>query len=371
MGNNTPSSAPVPRPDSVLRDIYDKGADANLSHVHDGIDVQLERSSAKQLNAAQREHLAAQIDAWRAANKDVADVQKLDEKAKVLDLLQELKDDITPPALPRVAAEVGTGISGAAHQSVEDLAVAGDKTIKKMKGDWEGLWKGDVPVADKLLTGAKYVAGAVGLVWLVRKINAGWNKMLGTKWYSQLGKILGFTALGLGGAKLLANTTDRSFGPRLSGTNSSPSPAPSVSPAASAGAPAAAPNVAPPAAREFVNDPNGIVTRDGINVRLKLSQLALAPSPELDIDGRTFVINNLSPADAQFARMLSVKDEGAYMEMNNGERMAKDAFADIAKALKSSTDKFTTLTIKTEKPDASGTYRPVTRVIQFKRTSAA
>lgn len=71
------------------------------------------------------------------------------------------------------------------------------------------------------------------------------------------------------------------------------------------------------------------------------------------------------------ASMLSIKADGDYMEMNSGDRMKKDEFHRVVKALKESTNKRTPIMVTLERPDAAGVYKTVTRNLIFERTSAA
>lgn len=338
-----PSHSPSSAPQSVLWTIHDQGKDADLSFLRtQEVNKDLERAHIKQVREAgakERRDLADQVDRWIMAQ--TPETLKAREHVRAQQLLLELKDELTRPLPGQEIAE----------QAYDNLGIAGAKVVNKVSGDMKGMIDPNIGFADKVVTGAKYVAGILGITWLARKVRTWWKN---TNIWGKLGILAGGTVAAGVGAQVIANTTERSVGPRL--TPAAPAPSPSNKPAG-------APNVAK-AGPELVNGAGFVL--DGINAKITTSVYA---GPTVEVDGRSFKVRNLSALEfmAEGAG-LSMHENGDYFEMNGDRRIARAEASRILTILKNSTDKVVAVpSVSFETPDASGTYKKQTRDFVFER----
>lgn len=356
---NTPSSQPT-ADRSVLYEIHELGKDADLSFLRtENADITEERryiEAVKEKGSAKRRELAEQIRRWNAAQD--MDPAKAVEREKTRELLVKLQSEMEPRggAVAEAVSEFG---ATRASEAVTTLKVGVNKVGKDLFTDMKDE---KIPVGDKIVTGAKYVIGILGITAAVRWLNKKWHDTFGKGWLSHGFKWLSAIGLGMVGAKVVANTTDglalSDEGPTMeTATGAAPSAAPAKGPSAA------------PVAKELVNSPAGI-TLDGSNVRFtvnSLNPLALG-APSIVIDGTPFRIKGLSFAEDTASRGMSMKENGDYLEMNGGARLSKSEATRIVQELKRSGDRIVSVAnVTTEAPDASGKYVAKTRTLVFER----
>lgn len=337
---DTPPAAP--NDEVVLWRIHKDAENADLSFVKDkGIDRERELAHLKRLNATQRREIAGQVDRW-VALKD-KDPAKAEEQAETQRLLDELRKELTPPTVVKEFVDARTG----------EVKVAMDKIYDKVEGDAKGLFDGNVPWQDKVITVGKYIAGAIGLTWLLGKINEGIDYISGGQgWWSGIWKFLGGGAVIVGGAHLIANAGERTTGPALV----APAPAsaaPTAKPKAAVVAPKAKPTPTPTTGPNLFGTD---IDAGGAKIALTVDGADMV----FTVDGTKYV---LAPGNA----LLSSPGGGMYEGANHyvfagGHQIAKTELAKIAKELKAGD---TSVNVTLETFDEKDGYKPNTKDLSF------
>lgn len=352
----------------VLYTIHEQGKDADLSFLNTkDADPAAERryvEAVKKNGAAKRKELADQIRAWNAAQN--LDPAKAVERDKTRALLIELQDEMEPRG-----AGVAETVTEFASERVNNVRDASMKVGRKVGTDIGGLLdtKNGIPLEDKAVTVLKYAAGAMGLYWIGKKFASWWKK---SNWLGRVGLFLGGGAAALGGARLIAGTTDRTTGPTLT-SSPGPAAAPSVKVAVS---PA---DELPIEDRKFENVNLLTTTKpfiiDGARVQFVHERF----STLVAVDGKAFSIAGKDPifgANVDLGIMLKgaeMKKNGDYVDIETSlgkRRVSRAEIGKLVAVLRGAGEGKTPVTFETEEPNKSGGFdkKPITLTFTKKGT---